>query len=180
MLPVARQRGLDIKEMTEETLVYDLEQNKAHCLNRTSALVWKHCDGETSIPELAATLEKVLGVSQPLAVVELALEQLSKRNLLMEPVEPTAGPQRLSRREMLKDLSKKLAVAAAALPLVMTITAPTARAQGTVCTVVLNAATLGIIQQSGCAPGKLCAAISFPAGFPAPVGGTITTSGICQ
>jgi hypothetical protein len=179
MLPVARQHGLDVKEMTEETLVYDLERDKAHCLNRTSALVWKHCDGKTSVPQLVAIFEKTLGVAKPLAVVELALEQLSKRNLLMEPVAPAEGQTRLSRREMLKDLSKKLAVVAAALPLVMTIAAPTARAQGTPCTVVLNAATLRIVSQAGCTGGKLCAALSFP-GLPAPVGGNITTLGVCK
>jgi hypothetical protein len=179
MLPVARQCGLDVKEMTEETLVYDLERDKAHCLNRTAALVWKHCDGKTSIPQLVAILEKTLGVAKPLAVVELALEQLSKRNLLMEPVAPAAGQTRLSRRDMLKDLSKKLALAAAALPLVMTITAPTARAQGTPCTVVLTAANLQIVSQAGCTGGKLCAALSSP-GLPAPVNGTITALGVCK
>jgi hypothetical protein len=176
---MARQQTLDIKELPEETLVYDLERNKAHCLNRTSALVWKHCDGKTSVAELAETLEKSLGVSKPLAVVELALEQLSKRNLLVEAVEPTPGAQRLSRREMLKDFSKKLAVAAAALPLVMTITAPTARAQGTPCTVVLSAVNFAIVSQNGCAPGKICAAISSPT-LPLPVNGRITTLGVCQ
>jgi hypothetical protein len=44
-LPQARTEGLTVRELAEETLVYDKERHKAHCLNRTAACVWKHCDG---------------------------------------------------------------------------------------------------------------------------------------
>jgi hypothetical protein len=135
MLPTARRENLTVKELQEETLVYDLEKNKAHCLNRTSALVWKHCDGRTSMPQLAALIEKTYHLPKATAVVELALEQLSKRNLLVEAVVPASAEARSTRREMLKDLGKKLAVAAAALPVIMTMTAPTARAAMSVCAV---------------------------------------------
>lgn len=54
------------------------------------------------------------------------LEQLGSRHLLEQPVEPLAGFARLSRGDVLK----KLALAAVAMPLVMTITAPNARAAG--------------------------------------------------
>src|SRR5437899_2913566 len=112
MLPTARQHNLTLKELPEETLVYDLENHKAHCLNRTSALVWKHCDGKTTVQQLAAKIEQALHVPGAVAVVQLALEQLSKRQLLVEPVQLPSEQGRCSRREMLKDLAKKLAVAA--------------------------------------------------------------------
>ena len=39
--PVARKSGLVVQEMPDEVLVYDLNSNKAHCLNQTAASVWK-------------------------------------------------------------------------------------------------------------------------------------------
>ena len=40
-LPRARTSELIVKELPDETLVYDLANDKAHCLNHTAALVWK-------------------------------------------------------------------------------------------------------------------------------------------
>ncbi len=40
-LPHGRKDGLVVKELGNETLVYDLERDEAHCLNQTAALVWK-------------------------------------------------------------------------------------------------------------------------------------------
>ncbi len=48
-LPLARKNELIIQELPEELLVYDLARHKAHCLNKTSAFIWKHCDGETTV-----------------------------------------------------------------------------------------------------------------------------------
>jgi hypothetical protein len=36
--------------------VFDPAQNKTYLLNATSALVWQHCDGNTSPQELTALL----------------------------------------------------------------------------------------------------------------------------
>jgi len=49
-MPAARQEGLLVRELNDETLVYDLFNigHKAHCLNSTAALIWKYCDGQTS------------------------------------------------------------------------------------------------------------------------------------
>jgi len=129
--PQARKDRLTIRELTEETLVYDLKRHKAHCLNATAAVVWKHCDGKTPLAELARILKADHKVSEPEAALSLALEQLSRRHLLQETTVPVSGSQRLSRREALK----KVAATAVALPLVMTITAPLAR---------INASTVGI------------------------------------
>jgi Coenzyme PQQ synthesis protein D (PqqD) len=126
MHPRARQDRLTIRELPDETLVFDHQRNKAHCLNRTVALVWRHCDGQRDVAELTRKLHEMHHVSADEALVGLALEQLGSRQLLEQPVEPLAGPARLSRRDVLK----KLALAAVAMPLVMTITAPNARAAG--------------------------------------------------
>ena len=43
--PKARKENLVVQESNGEVLIYDLDTNKAFCLNETSALVWQACDG---------------------------------------------------------------------------------------------------------------------------------------
>jgi hypothetical protein len=119
MLPAARTDKLTVQELADETLDFDHETGKAHCLNRTAGLVWKHCDGRTSPAELA----RRLGV--PEAAVELALEQLQRRRLLQVSFEKPREEGGRSRRDALR----KLVRAAVLLPAIMTITAPVALAQ---------------------------------------------------
>ncbi len=64
-VPIARKEGLVIQEMPEEVLVYDLDTNKAHCLNQTAAFVWKSCDGRNSVAEKANTPPKTDAPSKP-------------------------------------------------------------------------------------------------------------------
>jgi hypothetical protein len=75
---------------------------------------------------LAEYLHKALGIANGEPVVQLALEQLGRRNLLLTAVNPLPLPARCSRRDALK----KLAVAVAALPLVLTCTPKAAAAAG--------------------------------------------------
>jgi hypothetical protein len=122
VFPRARNDHLTVCELPEETLVYDRLRHKGHCLNATAALVWRHCDGETSVDELARIVANELGIGQAAAVVGLALEQLGRRHLFDEDAPPLPMAERVSRREVLK----KLALAAASLPLVMTVATKTA------------------------------------------------------
>lgn len=119
--PTARREGLIIRELEDETLVYDLERDEAHCLNQTAALVWKHCDGRKAVAEIAALLEDELKTTVDERVVCLALVQLRRKRLLSERVSHARSTPRISRRE----LALKLAQAAVlALPLITTIAAP--------------------------------------------------------
>ncbi len=145
MYPEARKDKLTVRELPDETLIYDLERHKAHCLNATSGLVWKHCDGRTSVAGLARIVQEKLHIAESAPVVQLALEQLSRRHLLEQPVEPLSDEERLSRREVLR----RLAVAAVALPVAMTILAPKAQAQ-----VSQFGASTG--QPCGPGPGPAC------------------------
>ncbi len=119
-LPRARREHLSIEELPEETLVFDHLRQKAHCLNRTTALIWRHCDGRTTVADLAGRLENELSRPQAKAVVRLALEQLAGRHLLEGTIERPSTEQRRSRRELLRRL------AAASLPAILTVTAPRA------------------------------------------------------
>jgi len=127
--PHARQAGLVIREVTDEVLVYDLERDKAHCLNRAAALVWKHCDGRTAVPQIAERLRGELQAPVDEQVVWLALDQLGRKHLLQERPARPGTTARLSRREVVRTLGLAAAIA---LPLVTSIIAPTA-AQASTC-----------------------------------------------
>jgi hypothetical protein len=107
-----------VEILGDELGIYDWQRKKVHALNPTAALVWQHCDGQTSPAELAVRLEAELNVSQAEALVWLTLDQLEKAHLLEDKV---ARPSDiLTRREILR----RLGVTAALLPMVTSITAP--------------------------------------------------------
>jgi hypothetical protein len=121
-LPVARRRNLIVKELPDETLIYDLDSDEAHCLNQTAALVWKNCDGTRSAGELANLLEDELGASVPEGVVWLALDQLERFKLLSDPLAKPRHLQGTSRRDVIRSLG---IAAAVSIPVITSIIAPT-------------------------------------------------------
>jgi Coenzyme PQQ synthesis protein D (PqqD)/UPF0506 len=123
LIPCARTEGLVVQALPEEVLVYDLEWHKAHCLNHTAALIWKRCDGQTSVAEMSRILEREMKTSVPEAVVWLALHQLGKARLLAQRVHGVGGEARMSRREIMRRLGW---TAAGTLPLVTSLVAPRA------------------------------------------------------
>ncbi len=127
-MPRARQDELVVEELHDETLVYDLKRHRARCLNRTAALVWRHCDGQTSMAEVAALLEEQSVTPADEAVVWMALDRLSRAHLLTEPVTLPADRAQYSRREVLRTLRRAAGIALL-LPVIETIVAPRAAAQ---------------------------------------------------
>ena len=128
LLPNARIENLVIRELPDEVLVYDLKTNKAHCLNPSATLTWKHCDGKTSVADMASILTAELKTQIDEDTVWLALKQLGKARLLDQPVVTPMGRPGLSRREVIRKLGLGAAIAA---PLVMSIVAPTAASAAT-------------------------------------------------
>jgi hypothetical protein len=116
-LPQARIDGLVIRDLDDETLVYDTERDKAHCLNRTAALVWEQCDGKTTAREAARSLGSEFSASVDEDVVWLAVKQLERFHL----IEPGRKSPSVSRRSLIL----KYAPAALALPVIISISAPT-------------------------------------------------------
>jgi hypothetical protein len=103
MKPLARADRLKIEPLGDETLVYDLSNNKAHCLNRTAAAVWRLCDGQNTAAAITARLRQELDTGVDESVVQAALQELSKTNLLeeqMPAMQPGFLGSGLSRREM--------------------------------------------------------------------------------
>lgn len=113
--PIARKSGLVVQEMPDEVLVYDLNSNKAHCLNHTAAKVWRACDGNTSVSEIASAFGK--GNNEDL--VWLAIDQLSENDLLESQISSKFKGQ--SRREVIKKIGLASIVA---VPVIASLVAP--------------------------------------------------------
>ncbi len=158
--PVARREKLVIQEMPDEVLVYDLETNKAHCLNQTAAFVWKSCDGNNSVADIVSQFEKTSGSIVQEDLIWLAIDQLNERNLLEKDLPTRFAGQ--SRRSVLKKIGLASMVA---LPVIASLTAPTA---------ALAAACSGIVPAANCSgcEGRPCS--------PSTSGGQgVCTGGIC-
>jgi hypothetical protein len=138
--PQARKLDLVTREVADEVLVYDLKRHKAHCLNQTAALIWKYCDGQKSVGDIAALVGKDVNSTVDEATIWLAVDQLGKANLLEERVIRPAGIPRVTRREAVRRMGLG---AALAIPVVMSIVSPT----------LAQISSCSIIAQPGC-PGS--------------------------
>jgi hypothetical protein len=127
--PLARKEGLVIQELPDEVLVYDLDRDRAHCLNQTAAFVWQRCDGRTSTGEIARSLGQKVNASVDEKVVWFAIDQLGRNHLMASLPVPPQSVAGLNRREMVRALGLAAAVA---VPVVASIVAPTP-AQATTC-----------------------------------------------
>jgi len=120
--PLARKEGLVVQELPDEILVYDLDRDKAHCLNETAAMVWRKCDGRATTTAISKALENELRKPVDEKIVWLALDQLGRNNLLEQIPAPPPVMNGLNRREMVRALG---IAAAVAIPVVTSIVAPT-------------------------------------------------------
>ncbi|PYS90053.1 MAG: hypothetical protein DMF62_05880 [Acidobacteria bacterium] len=166
--PTARNSGLVVQEVPNEILVFDLENNKAHCLNDTAAMVWKSCDGKTSVPEIAKYLEIQTGKGVNDDLVWLAIDQLSENHLLEKTASsPFKGQSR-------RDVIKKIGLASViAIPVVASLVAPQSVLANVSC-VCTSSTDCGAPGFGTCASLVCCnaAGICAPA-LPAPNGGCI-------
>src|SRR4029077_7210699 len=108
--------------------VFDHQQQQAYALNTTSALVWQHCDGQTTPEQLMELLRQNCNVSgaQAEQLTWLALDELGKANLLeAEVARPRPRASKLTRRQMLTTF----ATAGAALAVVPMVALGTGQAK---------------------------------------------------
>lgn len=127
--PLARQNGIVVQEMPDEVLVYDLDNNKAHCLNQSAAFVWKSCDGNNTIGDIVKQFEATGSGKVTEDFVWLAIDQLGENGLLANEVAPRFEGQ--SRRQVLKTIGLASMVA---LPVIASLVAPTSALASTSCT----------------------------------------------
>ena len=122
-LPLARRERLLIEKLPDEVLVYDLDRKKAHCLNQTASLIWQHCDGRTSVSEIAHALSDHLNAPVDEEVVWYGLNHLGKTRLLEEEVARPGELPNVSRRDLIRKIGLAVSV-----PLVISVLAPSASA----------------------------------------------------
>lgn len=127
--PKARKAGLIITQLADETLVYDTQTQQAHCLNQQAALVWEHCDGQTTIPDLVRKLQP--GLKEPIDEqwVWYGLDGLTRIRLLEEKVDLPVALAGMSRRSFLRILG----ATAVAVPVILTLTPSKVAAAGGSC-----------------------------------------------
>jgi hypothetical protein len=117
--PKARRNGLVVQDVTDEVLVYDLDTNKAHCLNQSAAIVWKSCDGTRSVAEIARLVESETGGSVNDDFVWLAIDQLNDSSLMESAVRSSFAGE--SRREVIKKIGLATMIG---LPVIASLVAP--------------------------------------------------------
>ena len=112
-----RIQSVHVESIDGELCIYDTARQRVHALNHTAAFVWQRCDGRTAPAELAAALSAETSIDDAEAVVQLTLQELAAAHLLAGPIDEVA---RVSRRDLLRR-----GVAAAAIPAIYSIVAPT-------------------------------------------------------
>ncbi len=98
----ARSEALIIKDLGDDLVVYDERADCAHELNGAAAAVWRRCDGQTDLDEIASQLPAELGLPADEEIVTLAITELSRAGLL----ETSGGVQHVSRRQCIEFASE--------------------------------------------------------------------------
>ena len=119
--PKGRTENILTQEIAGETLVYDLEKNRAYCLNSTSSQIWALSDGTRTVPEITEEASKTLGSSVTEDLVHLALDEFGNNALLAQGAK--LDDLSVSRREAIRKVALTSAVA---LPLVSALVVPNA------------------------------------------------------
>lgn len=172
--PKARTSEIIVQELPEETLVYDLQKNRAFLLNQTSAIIFRLSDGKNSISEISNLMTKKLNSNISDDFVWLALNELQNSELLEKTDELASNFANISRREIVKRVGL---ASMTALPLVASITAPMAvnaqssAALGQACTTSLSGGQ-GNCQSNLRCVGSICVNCT-PNGAPTPGGCTL-------
>ncbi len=153
--PIARKSGLVVQEVPDEVLVYDLETNKAHCLNQSAAMIWKSCDGNNSVSEIAKLVEAQAGDKVSEDFVWLAIDQLSENNLLEQQLTPGFAGQ--SRREVIKKIGLASMIA---IPVIASLVAPQSVLAASSCA-CSSPAQCGLPESAGCPSTVNCNGIGI-------------------
>ncbi len=164
MNPLARNKNIVIQQADSDLLVYDLNTDKAICLNETSALIWQNCDGKKNMLEIAKVVEKKFGELVSEDFVKFAIDQLKKENLIENKNEIVTEFNGMSRRDVIKRIGLTSLVA---LPLVASLTAPPAaqalsvvaciNVGGLLVGAVVNAASPSAVQCRNALNAQCCA-----------------------
>ena len=119
MRPVARRSDVLIQRVGTDLVVYDQLRDVAHSLSPLAVHVYEHADGTRDVAQLREGAEAELATPVELQLVEQALLELERAELLAAGA--FAEPAGIDRREALRHLGT-----AAAFPLVTSLMVPAA------------------------------------------------------
>ena len=127
-LPRARSRGLKVDVLDGELVVERVDQHIVCSVSAPAAAVWKRCDGNTSIEDLARRVAADLAQPVDIDFIWQALRELDHAGLLesldyADDDAPAKQDDAMARRGALRTLGR---VAAIAVPLVASIGIPSA------------------------------------------------------
>jgi hypothetical protein len=142
-MPKAKTERLIVREIDDETLVYDMGRHAATCLNEFAAKVWRQCDGQTSVAGIAAALAEDEGA------VWLALHKLNKSKLLVEAI---ALPQDMRTGKTRREIASQMGLGAAVAAVASIVISPAAAQQQASC----GQAGMPCMQNSDCCGGLVC------------------------
>jgi len=134
--PKSRKENLVVQELDGEVLIYDLQNDKAFCLNITSAIVWQACDGSKNVSEISEWVGEKLNTANNEDLVWLALDQLKKEKLIENGADIANQFEGMSRREVVKKIGLTSLVA---IPVVASLVAPVAAATASICGMLTGA-----------------------------------------
>ncbi len=117
----ARRDGILVKQLSHEIVVYDLDTQHAHRLDKMASRVWVLCDGVRETDDIVAALARDEAGPADGEVVALALDELHKAGLLVG--DAPLGLADVSRRSALKTLGV-VSGTALVLTMVTSIVAP--------------------------------------------------------
>lgn len=121
-MPLPRRiNTVHVEQLGGELCVYDWSRNEVHALNPTAAAVWQLCDGRTTPDQMTARLTATMNTRDVEGLVSLSLGLLTEAHLLESPIGASVDGGAVSRRRLVARLAK----AAAVIPAISSIVAPT-------------------------------------------------------
>lgn len=151
--PKARQNDLVIQEMPDELLVYDMNANKAHCLNPSAAFIWKACNGKNSVNDIVKQFELQGRGKVTEDFVWLAIDQLLESSLLENKLVPRFAGH--ARRQVIRTIGLASMVA---VPVIASLVAPPNALAAGSCSCVNPSACAGTsCPSTNCNPSGQCA-----------------------
>lgn len=147
ILPFAKTDNFVVQNISDEILIYNLADNKAFCLNKTSAIVYQSCDGKTYFDEL----KDKSGFSEDL--IHFTLSELNETGFVEIPSDYVSPLSGISRREAIKKVGLATMIA---LPLITSITVPVSANAASVCLPLSTPCTDDNDTQSDCCNGLRC------------------------
>jgi len=149
-LPRVKTSGLVVKELGDETLIYDVETNTAICLNASASVIMNACDGVATVADAQRSLLKKVGSSIDRDLVWNTVEEFRRRNLLADVHTAPFSKKPTSRRTLIK----QAAALGVAVPIVMALAAPPALHAASACLTTGQTCVLG--QAPLCCANLVC------------------------